>query len=173
MDILTDKPVRNSTNGPLHELPSYLSWLESGKDGRPFLQGLLVRVLETQLLSSRSARWSPCRITPWLRLPIRIIALAVEVARKSVVETYSQFCMQISESRLFKEEIKLPRHSEHVLVPRTFHSLIYHSRIRHGWKSQIRSQPRSTYHRRPPKGRRDSIESFGMVASLHSQHIHS
>lgn len=127
MDILTDKPVINSTNAPLHELPSYLAWLESGKDGRPFLQGLLVRVLEAQLLSGRAAiisRWSTRRITPWLRLPIRIIALAIEVACKSVVDTYSQYCTQISESRLFKEEIKPPRHSEQFLVSWTFRLLI-------------------------------------------------
>lgn len=120
MDILTDKPIRNSTHSyPLNALSSYIAWLKSGKERQPFLQGLLVHVLEAQLSLGQyefTSQWSPRRITPWLRLLMRIISLAMEAVLNSIVNTYSKICVQILESHMFKQEIKLPRHSEDILI---------------------------------------------------------
>ncbi|PPQ78863.1 hypothetical protein CVT25_002431 [Psilocybe cyanescens] len=122
MDILSDKPVysKGDTSAPkseeaiAYELPSYLLWLESGKDGRPFLQAVLVRILATQLNSAQAAsqsRWSAGRLMPWLQLPGRLFALALESIRQNVVDMVSCWRTQLKESMTFNgEEVKMPLH---------------------------------------------------------------
>lgn len=157
MDILTDKPIytRNPPGSSVparpaspaseekspaidtksaqeakdnDELPSYLTWLDSGKDSRPFLQALLVKILQTQLRSSsrRSAHlpsarwWSPTRIyafalslVPWMTLPAKVVLLALECARISVRSTWQEWTVQLRESDVFRnaETMKVPKHS--------------------------------------------------------------
>ena len=124
MDILSDKPVYSKANSQTekskeevaYELPSYLLWLESGKDGRPFIQAVLVRILEAQLSSARAesiSRWSLHRLTPWLRFPVRLAALTFDTMRKNVLDTVSCWNTQMKESVIFKgDEVKIPRHSK-------------------------------------------------------------
>jgi hypothetical protein len=123
MDILLDKPVygRSSHNEkdttlPAEaesELPSYLGWLESGKDGRPLLQAVLVRVLATQLKSKRASRWSYQRIMPWLSLPLHVVQLALGAAGKTIRSNFTGWSTQIKESRIFADPaMRLPRHGE-------------------------------------------------------------
>jgi hypothetical protein len=112
MDILLDKPVysKSTNNGDakssaVQELPSYISWLESGKDDRPLLQVILVRVLEAQI--------SPRQFKAWTKLPFRITYAIYEAASNSIQKTVLDWRTQIAESRLFqgKAEAKLPEHS--------------------------------------------------------------
>ncbi|KDR79578.1 hypothetical protein GALMADRAFT_1245135 [Galerina marginata CBS 339.88] len=108
MDILADKPVYSKSNSQTeksseevaYELPSYLLWLESGKDGRPYLQAALVRILAAQLRSAQAAslsRLSIGRLTPWIHLPGRLAALTVDTVRRSVLDTVSCWKTQIRE----------------------------------------------------------------------------
>jgi hypothetical protein len=122
MDILSDEPIYvklnprgeklNSTDIEV-ELPSYILWLDSGKEGRTFLQHLLVRVLRAQLLSSAEARWSVACMTPWICLSLELIALTGDTIRRSILDTAARWKIQIKESIIFSgDEVKIPCHSK-------------------------------------------------------------
>lgn len=112
MDILLDKPMYSNSPGTNDEkqgtapdVPSYIHWLDSGRDERPVLQVILVRILEAQV--------SPHRRNAWTKLPFRILYAIYEAAFKSVQGTLLTWRSQIAESRLFqcKAEPNLPKHS--------------------------------------------------------------
>jgi len=150
MDILSDKPVyaklnpgvekSNSTDNDI-ELLSYVLWLNSGKEGRTFLQHLLVRVLRVQLLSSAEARWSVACVAPWIYLSVEVIAMTGNTIWRSILDTASRWKTQIKESIIFGgDEIKMPRHSEFATSVVPLYAYLCHpySRFRHGWKSTVR-----------------------------------
>jgi len=160
VDILSDEPVYVEINPGVEksnsididvELPSYVLWLNSGKEGRTFLQHLLVRVLRAQLLSSAEAHWSVACMAPWIHLAAELIALTGDTIRRSILDTASRWKTQIKESITFGgDEIKVPRHSKFAasVVP-LYH--LYHpsSRFRHGWKSAVCPERWSASHSRP------------------------
>ena len=122
MDILSNEPVYVKLNPIVEksnsidievELPSYILWLDSGKEGRTFLQHLLVRVLRAQLLSSAEARWSVACMAPWIYLSVELIALTGDTIRRTILDTAACWKIQIKESIIFGgDEVKTPRHSK-------------------------------------------------------------
>ncbi|KAF8075737.1 Decaprenyl diphosphate synthase-like protein [Lyophyllum atratum] len=93
------------------ELPSYVLWLDSGKEGRSFLGRLVVRVLRAQLLSSARARWSVAWVAPWVRLSAELVGLTADIIWRRILDTGARWKTQIKESAIFgDDEIKLPRH---------------------------------------------------------------
>jgi len=122
MDTLSDEPIYSMPNGGVEglnartieaELPSYVDWLDSGKQGGTFLQHLLVCILRAQLLSSAQARWSVAWIAPWICLSAELTGLTANVIRRSILDTTARWKTQIKESVIFGgEEIKIPRHSK-------------------------------------------------------------
>jgi hypothetical protein len=113
MDIIFDKPLysRQPSTGDkktevAQELPSYISWLESGKDDCPLLQVVLIRVLEAQI--------STHQFKAWIKLPFRITYAIFKAAFKSMRDTTLAWRTQVAESRLFhnKVEARLPAHSK-------------------------------------------------------------
>ncbi|KDR68853.1 hypothetical protein GALMADRAFT_935964 [Galerina marginata CBS 339.88] len=121
MDINSDEPVYyskpemgveklNSRNSEV-ELPSYALWLDSGMEGRPFLQRLLAGGLQAQLLSSAHPHWSSARILPWVRLAAESAMLIVHTIWRHVLDTIACWKTQIKESIIFNgDEVKIPRH---------------------------------------------------------------
>jgi len=120
MDILSNEPVYVKLNPRVEkssidevDLPSYILWLDSGKEGRTFLQHLLVRILWAQLLSSAEACWSVACMAPWIYLPVKIIVLMGDTIRRSILDTAVRWKIQIKESIIFSgDEVKIPRHSK-------------------------------------------------------------
>lgn len=118
MDIMHDRPMFPETPDPVSmlESPSYLQWLDAGKDGRPFLQVILVRILATQLVSVQAAKSSQwpllgC-ILPWITLPGRLAWVTMDSLYRTIQKYASTWKAQIKESTIFRgEEIKIPQHS--------------------------------------------------------------
>ncbi|PPQ81724.1 hypothetical protein CVT25_013448 [Psilocybe cyanescens] len=117
MDIMSDMPMYSdkASSENIDRLAPYLQWLDAGKDGRPYLQVILVRILETQLRSTHAAgvsQWPLIgRITPWITLPGRLAWVTVDSLHRAIQETISCWRTQIKESTIFRgEEIKIPQH---------------------------------------------------------------
>lgn len=125
MDTLSDEPVYSkpyagvdklNEEGIKAELPSYVYWLDSGNQGGTFMQRLLVDILRAQLVSSAQARWSVAWIAPWIRLSAELTGLTANTIRRSILDTAARWKIQIKESVLFREEIKIPHHSTFVTL---------------------------------------------------------
>ncbi|KAH9481052.1 Isoprenyl transferase [Psilocybe cubensis] len=119
MDIMRDQPLFQGTPSPASFLasPSYLQWLNSGKDGRPLLQVILVRVLETQLMSAHAdqySRWhNTGRLYPWLMLPGILAWESMASLYRTTKGFMESFRTKFKESVTFKRgQTKIPQHNK-------------------------------------------------------------
>ncbi|KAH9481056.1 Isoprenyl transferase [Psilocybe cubensis] len=117
MDTMNNLPIFHGTPDPASILASssYLQWLDSGKDGRPFLQVILVRILEVQLMSAHAAQysWWPIMgsLYPWLMLPGILAWESMASLYRTTKGFMESFRTKFKESTTFKgNQIKLPQH---------------------------------------------------------------
>jgi len=184
MNTPFDEPVYSKSNAGVEklnarnieaELPSYVDWLDSGKQGGTFLQRLLVRILRAQLLSSAQARWSVAWIAPWICLSAELTGLIINTMRRSILGTAARWKTQIKESIIFGgEEIKIPRHSKFAALVVLLYSILmfFYSRFRHGWKSTVCPGHGSASHSWAPTRSTNRKQYHRMVAAFYAKYSH-